>query len=70
MKDNIKKFTTIEIFAQIPLGGCWVGLDENMAKDYMKKTWYSPEGKQGILRKLSLAEPSLTILTSLQMKQT
>ncbi|CAT04819.1 Cytosine-specific DNA methyltransferase/Type II site-specific deoxyribonuclease [Mesomycoplasma conjunctivae] len=59
-----------QLFAQILAGGCWVDLDKNLVKDYMKKAWYSPEGKRGILRRLSLAEPSLTILTSLQMKQT
>lgn len=36
----------------------------------MKSCWYMGGGKTGILRKMSLDEPSLTILTTPQMKQT
>lgn len=59
-----------QIFALVPPGGYWRDIPESIAKDYMKSTWYSSGGKTGILRRLSLDEPSLTILTSPQMKQT
>ena len=36
----------------------------------MKTCWYMGGGRTGILRRLSLEEPSLTVLTTPQMKQT
>lgn len=62
--------TKEKIFAMVPQGGCWKDIDENIAKNYMKTCWYMGGGKTGILRRLSLNEPSLTILTTPQMKQT
>lgn len=59
-----------KIFELIPEGGNWKNLDEDIAKEYMKKCWDLGGGKTGILRRLSFNEPSLTILTSPQMKQT
>lgn len=59
-----------EIFSLVPPGGYWRDIPEEIAKEYMKSSWYSGGGKTGILRRLSLDEPSLTILTTPQMKQT
>ena len=36
----------------------------------MKSCWYMDGGRTGILRRLSLDEPSLTVLTSPSQKQT
>lgn len=58
------------IFALVPAGGYWRDIDEKIAKEYMKSCWYMEGGRTGILRRLSLNEPSLTVLTSPQMKQT
>jgi len=59
-----------EIFSLVPQGGNWRNIDENIAKEYMKSCWYAGGGRTGILRRLSLNEPSLTILTSPSQKQT
>ena len=54
----------------VPPGGCWRDLPENIAKDYMKKSWHSGGGKTGMARRLSWDEPSLTLTTSPSQKQT
>ena len=59
-----------EIFALVPPGGYWRDIDKDIAKKYMKKCWFMGGGKTGILRRLSLDEPGLTVLTTPQMKQT
>lgn len=59
-----------EIFKQVPPGGYWRDINPAIAKAYMKSSWYSGGGRTGILRRLSLDEPSLTVLTSPGMKQT
>lgn len=59
-----------EIFKLVPAGGYWRDIDEEIAKEYMQKCWYMEGGRTGILRRLSFDEPSLTVLTSPQMKQT
>lgn len=59
-----------EHFKLIPQGGNWKNLPDDIAKKYMKNSWYSEGGKTGYLRKLSLNEPSLTILTTPSQKQT
>lgn len=58
------------IFSLVPPGGYWKDIDPNIAKEYMKTCWYMGGGRTGILRRLSLEEPSLTVLTTPQMKQT
>lgn len=63
--DNKKKF-----FEKIPPGGYWRNLNIEDQKSYMGKMFYSGGGKTGILRRLSLDEPSLTLLTSPSQKQT
>lgn len=58
------------IFKLVPPGGCWRDIPENIAKEYMKSCWYMGGGRTGILRRLSLNEPSLAVLTSPSQKQT
>lgn len=59
-----------KIFEMVPPGGYWRDIPENVAKEYMKSCWFMEGGRTGILRRLSLDEPSLTILTSPSQKQT
>lgn len=59
-----------KIFELVPPGGYWRDIDPKIAKEYMKSCWDMGGGRTGILRRLSLDEPSLTILTTPQMKQT
>lgn len=59
-----------EIFELVPPGGYWRDIPEAIAKEYMKSCWYMEGGRTGILRRLSLDEPSLTVLTSPSQKQT
>lgn len=58
------------IFSLVPQGGYWRDIPEDIAKDYMKSCWDMEGGRTGILRKMSLDEPSLTVLTSPSQKQT
>lgn len=59
-----------KIFSLVPPGGYWKDIPEDIAKDYMKSCWYMGGGRTGILRRLSMDEPSLTVLTSPSQKQT
>lgn len=59
-----------KIFELIPPGGYWCDIPEDIAKEYMKSCWNMGGGRTGILRRLSLDEPSLTVLTSPSQKQT
>ena len=59
-----------KIISLVPAGGNWRSIDQNIAKDYMKSCFYSGGGRTGILRRFSLDEPCLTVLTSPCMKQT
>ncbi len=59
-----------KIFELVPPGGYWRDIDPDIAKDYMKSCWDMEGGRTGILRRLSLDEPSLTVLTSPSQKQT
>jgi len=66
-KYNDKK---IELFKMIPQGGCWINLPEKLQKDYLGKSFYSGGGKRGILHRLSMEKPCLTLLCSPSQKQT
>ena len=59
-----------EIFSIVPPGGYWRDIPEEIAKEYMKSCWNMEGGRTGILRRMSLDEPSLTVLTSPSQKQT
>jgi DNA (cytosine-5)-methyltransferase 1 len=59
-----------KIFDLVPPGGYWRDIPPDIAKEYMKSCWNMGGGRTGILRRLSLDEPSLTVLTSPSQKQT
>lgn len=58
------------IFRLVPPGGYWRDIPEDIAKDYMKSCWNMGGGRTGILRRMSMDEPSLAVLTSPTQKQT
>lgn len=45
-------------------------MNEEEQKEYLGNSYYSGGGKRGILRRLSMKEPSLTLLCSPSQKQT
>lgn len=59
-----------KIFELVPPGGYWKDIDPKIAKAYMKSCWDMEGGRTGILRRMSMDEPSLTVLTSPSQKQT
>ncbi len=59
-----------KIFELVPPGGYWRDISPDIAKEYMKSCWDMGGGRTGILRRLSLDEPSLAVLTSPSQKQT
>ena len=59
-----------KIFELVPPGGYWRDIDPEIAKSYMKSCWDMEGGRTGILRRMSMDEPSLTVLTSPSQKQT
>ena len=59
-----------KIFELVPAGGYWRDIDPEIAKSYMKSCWNMEGGRTGILRRMSMDEPSLTVLTSPSQKQT
>ena len=69
-KSEGAKYSKEKLFSLVPPGGYWRDIPEYKVKAYMKSCWYMGGGRTGILRKLSLDEPSLTILITPQMKQT
>ncbi|WP_243430924.1 DNA (cytosine-5-)-methyltransferase [Clostridium botulinum] len=54
----------------VPSGGCWVDLPEEIAKEFMGKSYYSGGGKRGMARRISWDEPCLTLTCSPAQKQT
>ena len=59
-----------KIYELVPPGGYWRDIDPTIAKEYMKSCWNMEGGRTGILRRLSMDEPSLAVLTSPGQKQT
>lgn len=59
-----------KLFKMIPQGGCWVNLPENLQKEYLGNSYNSGGGKRGILHRLSMEKPSLTLLCTPSQKQT
>ena len=59
-----------KIFELVPPGGYWRDIPEEIAKEYMKSCWNMEGGRTGILRRMSMNEPSLAVLTSPTQKQT
>lgn len=58
------------LFGLIPPGGCWVNLPVELQKSYLGASYLSGDGKRGILRRLSMDQPSLTIMCTPSQKQT
>lgn len=58
------------LFKMIPQGGCWINLPENLQKEYLGNSYNSGGGKRGILYRLSMEKPSLTLLCTPSQKQT
>lgn len=54
----------------VPQGGCWRDLPDDIAREYMKKSYYLGGGKTGMARRISWDEPSLTLTTSPMQMQT
>jgi len=54
----------------IPPGGYWRDLPDNLAREYMGKSYFSGGGRTGMARRLSWDEPSLTLTCSPAQKQT
>ncbi len=59
-----------KLFDLVPPGGCWKDIPEDKARAYMKTCWNMEGGRTGILRRMSMDEPSLTVLTTPAQKQT
>lgn len=59
-----------KLFELVPPGGYWRDIDPKLAKAYMKSCWEMEGGRTGILRRMSMDEPSLTVLTTPSQKQT
>lgn len=59
-----------KIMEIVPEGGNWRNIDPCIAKAYMKGCWGSGGGMTGILKRMSMDGPSLTVLTSPSQKQT
>ncbi|OTQ05181.1 DNA (cytosine-5-)-methyltransferase [Gilliamella apicola] len=60
----------IEILSQVPEGGYWRDLPDELQREYMMKSYFLGGGKTGIARRLAWNEPSLTLTCSPAQKQT
>lgn len=60
----------INLFKMIPQGGCWINLPEDLQKKYLGNSFNSGGGKRGILYRLSMEKPCLTLLCTPSQKQT
>jgi DNA (cytosine-5)-methyltransferase 1 len=59
-----------EIMEQVPEGGYWRDLSDELQREYMAGSYFLGGGKTGLARRLSMKMPSLTIVCSPAMKQT
>lgn len=59
-----------KVMELVPPGGCWVDLPDEVARQYMGKSYYSGGGRRGMARRISWDEPCLTLTTSPSQKQT
>jgi DNA (cytosine-5)-methyltransferase 1 len=59
-----------EVLKYVSPGGCWKDLPDNIAREYMKTTYFMGGGRTGIARRLSWDEPGLTVLCTPAQKQT
>ena len=59
-----------KVMELVPPGGCWVDLPDDVAREYMGKSYFSGGGRRGMARRISWDEPCLTLTTSPSQKQT
>lgn len=59
-----------EIMSLVPQGGYWRDLPDELQREYMKGSYHLGGGKTGVARRLSWAEPSLTLTCAPAQKQT
>lgn len=59
-----------EVLKHVKPGGCWRDLPDDVARDYMKTTYFMGGGRTGIARRLSWEEAGLTVLCTPAQKQT
>src|SRR5690606_36921208 len=59
-----------EILTQMPRGGYWRDLPDELQREYMKNSYFLGGGKTGMARRLSWDEPSLTLTCAPAQKQT
>ena len=59
-----------EIMEEVPQGGYWRDLNDDLQREYMQGSYFLGGGKTGMARRLSMQEPSLTLTTSPAQKQT
>jgi hypothetical protein len=59
-----------EVLKHVQAGGCWRDLPDDVARDYMKSTYFMGGGRTGIARRLSWDEAGLTVLCTPAQKQT
>ncbi len=59
-----------EVLKYVSPGGCWRDLPDDIAREYMKTTYFMAGGRTGIARRLSWDEPGLTVLCTPAQKQT
>jgi DNA (cytosine-5)-methyltransferase 1 len=64
---SVKKAT---VMAQVPPGGYWRDLPEDVQKTYMMQSFYLGGGKTGIARRMHWDEPCLTLTCAPAQKQT
>ncbi|MEZ5452644.1 MAG: hypothetical protein R3E93_07475 [Thiothrix sp.] len=58
------------VMAQVPLGGYWRDLPEDVQKAYMLQSFYLGGGKTGMARRMHWDEPCLTLTCAPAQKQT
>lgn len=59
-----------EIMSEVPQGGYWRDLSDDLQREFMKGSYFLGGGKTGLARRLSMDKPSLTLTTSPAQKQT
>lgn len=59
-----------KVLELVPPGGCWRDLPDDIAKEYMGKSYFSSGGRTGMARRISWDEPCLTLTCSPAQKQT
>lgn len=59
-----------KVLELVPAGGCWRDLPDDVARAYMKKSYFLGGGRTGMARRLSWEEASLTLTCSPSQNQT